>query len=306
MTQTKYWKPIKILVTAAALVLAFGLLIFPILSEALLTEEAQEDVLAKAIPFISIFITIILMFVLLIFMVALRFNRQIPYRTYRPVESLIVFGILIGVFFLFQPWELISFRYGFLWLLGSLIAFMLWSHLVPHTARVQVDPPEYANQYWIAVLVLAAAGGVLGDLGYAAYVLVTGILVYILWSHARPNAVISTASFPAFNSSHYILAGVLALVVLGITTGIILNVSQPAEPYGYTQRQWDRGLRDEQKQVIIDEADSTYQSFTIPFAFFMGLIPAGAVFFLARETAASVMPDVSPSSPQVMAASRSS
>jgi hypothetical protein len=291
MLPAKYMKPIQILGTAAVLVLLFGLVIFPPLSESAFSEETQDSVLVSAIPFVAVFVTIILMFALLITLAALRFNGSIPYRTHHPIELLIIFGILCGVFFLFQPWELVSFRYGFLWLLGSTLGFTLWSHIVPRASRIEQEAPEYATWYGGGVIVLAILAALVFGVSYGAYLLVTGILVYILWSQGRPAAYATEPHLPAFQLQHYLIAGVLGLVLTAVIVGVVLSASNPEEPYGYSQRMWDRGLREEQKAQIIQEAEDTYQQFTIPFAVFMSLIPGSILFFLAREIAASDMPE---------------
>ena len=284
MIADKYWPPIKYLGSASILLLLFGLIFDP-LSEALLSEDTRGSVLVNSIPFVAVFITIILLFILLIFMVALRFNRLIPYRTYRPVELLIIFGIACGVFFLFQPWQLVSFQYGFMWLLGATLSFIVWSHVIPHSAREQTELPETSSRYWVGAAVVIVLVGLIMGLEYGAYALLTSALVFILWGHFQPQT--TQEGLPAFTSGNNMTAGVLALVVMVIIAGVIISAGKPQEPYGYTQRQWDRGLREEQKAEIIAEAEDTYEQFTIPFGVFMALLPAGAVFFIAREASAS-------------------
>ena len=230
---SKYFGPLKWLGGSIIGVLLFGWL-FPVLIEPLLSEATRDSVLVLAIPFVTRFIALILFFILLIFMIALRYNNKIPYRTYRPIELIIMAGIIVGVVCLFQPWHIVSYEYGFLLLLISTLLFILWSHVVPQHKKAQTNLPVFKPVHH-------AIGAVLG-------VLVLGVLVYTLSMAAKPEA-----------------------------------------PYGYTDRQWNRGLREEQRQQIIEEEESTYQNFSVPFFVFMSLFPAGLVYFAAREVSAGLV-----------------
>lgn len=126
----KYLGPIKWLGGAAILVLLFGLLWTP-LSSILFSEETRNSVLILAIPFVAYFVSILLLFVLLIVLAAVRFNGKIQPRTYRGIEYTLVGGIIVGVACLFQPWTLVPYRYGFVMLVASTLGFILWSHVLP-------------------------------------------------------------------------------------------------------------------------------------------------------------------------------
>lgn len=230
---SKYLGPIKILGTSAVIVFLFGR-IFPPLSKELLSEDTRDSVLVRAIPFVTVFVSIILLYILLIFMVAIRFNGKIPYRTYRPIELTIIAGILIGIFCLFQPWQLIGYEYGFLLLLASTIGFIMWSHIVPQSAANGKD-----------------------------------LAPFELWHHA--------------------VALIAALLVLGVFAYNFTQNEKPVAPYGYTQRQWDRGLRPERKAEIIKEAEDTYNTYEVPFLIFISIGPALPVYFFLREILASIM-----------------
>ena len=286
MISDKYLPPIKNLGTASIVLLLLALLFNP-LSKALLSEDTRDSVLVSSIPFVAVFITIILLFILMIFMVVLRFNRLIPYRTYRPVELLCIFGIGTGVFFLFQPWQLVSFQYGFLCLLVATLTFIVWSHVMPHSARVETDLPESSSRYWIGAAIVIVLVGIILGIEYGAYALLTSILLFIVWSYFNPEANSQYAGLKPFTSRDNLIAAVLGLIVLVAVAGIIISGNTPKEPYGYSQRQWDRGLRDEQKVEIIAEAEDTFNQFTIPFGLFMSLLPASAVFFISREALAA-------------------
>lgn len=143
----RYLAPTEILGVAALLVFIFGRVFNAATSDKV--EKGEASVLVQAIPFAATFITIILIFILLIFIVAIRFNGKMPYRTYRPIELLIMGGIAGGVFALFQPWEIVSYRYGFLLLLISTISFILWSHVTPQTAKSGENLPSFTSLHHI-------------------------------------------------------------------------------------------------------------------------------------------------------------
>jgi len=283
---SKYIPPIKYLGSAAIILLITGISLPSILG-IFLDEDRLQGVLIKALPFLGVFLCILMLFILLIFMVAMRLNTKLPYRTHRPIEVLTIFGIFTGVFFLFQPWQLIGYQYGFLWLLVSTLTFILWSHVVPRSARIEQEYPEYTNYYWAGAGALILFVGIFIQIEYGAYLLLTSILFFILMTYLQPVQTRTDHEIPPITSTHQIVAGVFGLVIAAIVAGALISVNAPAEPYGYSQRQWDRGLRDEQKQEIIDDAETTFVQFTIPFSIFMSLLPGSFVFFVVREIMAS-------------------
>jgi hypothetical protein len=149
---SKYINPIKWLGGAAVIIVVLGQLFTPF-SNVFLSEETRNGVLVRSIPFVTVFIGILLLFILTIALVALRFNSKIPARSYSGVEYTIVLGIVIGVVCLFQPWSIVPYRYGFILLLGSTLGFILWSHVTPSSAKADEDlPPLTSKQHIIAGL----------------------------------------------------------------------------------------------------------------------------------------------------------
>jgi hypothetical protein len=124
---------------------AFGVL-FGVLTPSIFSEEALNSVLLNAIPFFSIFVGILLLFILTIALLAIRFNGKIPGRTYRGVENTIIATILIAVVCLFQPWNIVPYRYGFVLLLLSTLAFIVWSHIAPPRADYDQHIPALTPQ----------------------------------------------------------------------------------------------------------------------------------------------------------------
>ena len=94
-------------------------------------EQMAKNVLLSAIPFILIFIAIILSFVALIQLVGSAINGRIALRSHRVVETLTIIGILFGIFGIYQPWSFGLYPIGFIVLLFSILAFILWSHTYP-------------------------------------------------------------------------------------------------------------------------------------------------------------------------------
>jgi magnesium-transporting ATPase (P-type) len=100
-----------------------------------LTEAKQQEVLIKAIPFVAIFVAIVLAFICLIVIAAVTLEGKVPLRSYRPIEYLLIAGIILGTVGLFQGWKLFVYEFGFLGVLFSLLLFMIWSHLTPMPLR---------------------------------------------------------------------------------------------------------------------------------------------------------------------------
>lgn len=232
MIPQKYMPPIKYLGGSIVILLLLGLVVYPLIDNAFFTDEIRSEVLISSIPFVAIFVSIILAYVLFMFIFAYRFNRKIPYRTHRAIELTIIAGIVIGVIALFQPVQLVGYQYGFIWLLGATLTFILWSHVTPQPLSEAENLPPFSTRDQVGGFVVAA-------------------------------------------------------VVMIIILTIFIGQARPVEPYGYTQRQWERGLNDEQKQAIIVEAESTFRTFTVPYFIVMGLLPSVLVFFAAREVIAS-------------------
>ena len=149
---SQYKRPLMKLGIAIVIFLVLGVL-FSSLSETVLSEEQQDEVLFMALPFVLIFVAIILAFITLIVIIAILFNGKLPQRLYRPIEMLTIAGILLGIFGLFQPWKLFSYQYGFLLLLVSTLWFIVWSHVTPRQARTTTGLPPITRRAQIGGLV---------------------------------------------------------------------------------------------------------------------------------------------------------
>jgi hypothetical protein len=123
--------PVGLLVVVVILLLV-GALAGPVIHALASADELASNVLLSALPFILIFAAIILTFIGVIAYVASLLNHRLPERIYRPIESLLIAGIVLGVVGMFQPWLFILYQIGFGLLLFSTLGFILWSHVIPH------------------------------------------------------------------------------------------------------------------------------------------------------------------------------
>ncbi len=122
---------------AAVICFGLGLVARPVINSSFSEKELATNVLLSAIPFILIFVAIILVFISLIWLLGSVLNHTVPARIYRPIESIIIAGIVLGILGMFQPWAFALYKIGFPLLLTSTLAFIVWSHIVPK--RIQRD-----------------------------------------------------------------------------------------------------------------------------------------------------------------------
>jgi len=116
---------------SVAILLILGSIAGPLIRSNFTEKERAANVFLEAIPFILIFVAIILTFITLIVLVASVLNDNIPHRKHQFVERIIIFGIVGGVVGMFQPWWFLAYKYGFSVLLISTLSFILWSHIRP-------------------------------------------------------------------------------------------------------------------------------------------------------------------------------
>jgi Na+-transporting NADH:ubiquinone oxidoreductase subunit NqrE len=116
---------------AMVITLIIGLAANPLISSITTEEQLARNVLLSAIPFIFIFVSIILAFITVTWLLASMLSQNISERVYRPVEYVIIAGIVLGIIGMFQPWWFAGYRLGFFLLFFSTLAFILWSHIVP-------------------------------------------------------------------------------------------------------------------------------------------------------------------------------
>jgi hypothetical protein len=138
MTRIRPLIPLKLLIAAAVL---FGLSFAarPALTALVPGFETTTNILISAIPFLLIFVPIILCFMSLIVFVSKLLSQQVPERIYKVIEYVFIAGIFLGIISMFQPWVFALFKIGFFVLFGSLLGFMVWSHVAMKQARRQAQ-----------------------------------------------------------------------------------------------------------------------------------------------------------------------
>ena len=132
--------PVKLLV-AAAVVFSLSFTARPLIDALVPQEQATSDVLIISIPFLLIFVPIILSYMAVIVFVGKLLRERIPERVYRAIEYVFIAGIALGILSMFQPWLFALFKIGFLVLLASTLGFILWSHVVMKRTRRQESRP---------------------------------------------------------------------------------------------------------------------------------------------------------------------
>jgi hypothetical protein len=128
--------PIALPLIALGLII-LGLLAGPFIQSRATPEQLDDNVLLSAIPFILIFVAIILFFITLIVLIATWLSNSISARAYKIVESILIAGIVLGIIGMFQPWLFAAYKYGFLVLLFSTLSFIVWSHVTPRHEEIQ-------------------------------------------------------------------------------------------------------------------------------------------------------------------------
>ena len=124
---------------ATVILLALGLAAGPLIRSTATEEQLARNVLLSALPFILIFIAIVLIYMTIIWAVASALNDQVSARTFKIIEYVAIGGILFGIFGMLQPWVFPLFRIGFMVLLFSTLFYILWSHIRPrgvHAGRM--------------------------------------------------------------------------------------------------------------------------------------------------------------------------
>ena len=134
MTRIRQLIPLKLLI-AAALLYGLSFLVRPMLDFLVPDLQSSSDVLVIAIPFLMVFVPIILSFMALIVFVSKLLHQRVPERLYKSIEYVFIAGIVLGIISMFQAWTFLLFKPGFFILFGSLLGFMIWSHVAMKRER---------------------------------------------------------------------------------------------------------------------------------------------------------------------------
>jgi hypothetical protein len=130
--------PIALPAIAAALIV-LGFIASRVIPTMVTEQQLATNVLLSAIPFILIFVGILLFYITLIVLVASALNGLVAPRVYTIITRVIIAGILLGIFGMFQPWVMAFYTRGFSVLLFATLAYILWSHVTPAFEDVQEE-----------------------------------------------------------------------------------------------------------------------------------------------------------------------
>jgi hypothetical protein len=308
---TKYLGPIKWLGGIALILFAVALVFGPLTSG--LPEETRRSVLLNAAPFFATFVGILLLFILLIVIVATRFNGKVPGRTYQSVEITIILGIVVGVICLFQSWSNTPYQYGFSLLLISTLAFILWSHVVPHSASGEGEPTSGLTTWQrIMALVTGFLAGLLFSINtvfqllavilnttdvssqpilsfvsnnllpvHGFFFLVASIMLFWVLSRSTESPL------SALDVRNNIVGGLAAFVIVVLLMGSLSAANSPKPPYGLRDRVYN-SYDDPRKAQVAMEAEVEFQKVEFPFLIIFSAFPAIIVYFIAREAVVGV------------------
>ena len=101
-----------------------------------------DQTLGDIVGFITNFGTILLGGAFFLAFVAANVNGKIPRRLHTIVELVIIFFLVVGIVCMFQPLAIEIYSTGFNVLMFSLLAFIVWSHLIPKMPSEETDEAE--------------------------------------------------------------------------------------------------------------------------------------------------------------------
>lgn len=123
----------------AVLLIVLGFVASRVIPAVATEQQLSTNVLLSAIPFILIFVGILLLYITLIVLVASALNGLVSPRVYNIITRVIIAGILLGILGMFQAVNMAFYTYGFPVLLYSTLAYILWSHVTPAFEDVQEE-----------------------------------------------------------------------------------------------------------------------------------------------------------------------
>lgn len=129
--------PVGLLI-AIVVLLILGIVAMQLIPAVVPEDELNKNVLLAAIPFILIFIAILLTYITLIVIVATAINDLVNPRLYTWVMRVIIASIILGVLGMFQAIAIQFYTHGFQLLFIATLTYILWSHVRP--ARVVETP----------------------------------------------------------------------------------------------------------------------------------------------------------------------
>lgn len=133
-------RPAYVLPVLSAVLALIGFLYSEFILEAIPETTRIDNVIVIAVPFICYFVAILLIYIFLINLFTQILNHKISPRIYKPLNFLIIAGIIGGILMMLQPFTIVLYKASFMVVLVSLLLFMFWSHVIP--AHVPEDEEE--------------------------------------------------------------------------------------------------------------------------------------------------------------------
>src|SRR5437667_9877535 len=94
-----------------------------------------------AVYFVAGFVLVLGAYIAFVVIVSVRLGPANSPRAYAIVERIIIGGILAGTALMFQPWLPAGLHWGFLLLLSSTLACIVWSHVTPKPTAAESRGP---------------------------------------------------------------------------------------------------------------------------------------------------------------------
>lgn len=116
------------------LLFALGWFTIPLATPTLQPGQDPPNVIVTLVPFIFFLFGILVALITFIILLATLVNGRVPEAVYRPIETLLIAGVIVGVLGMIQPWQIALFQWSFLLLLGCTLGYIVWSHLVPRVS----------------------------------------------------------------------------------------------------------------------------------------------------------------------------
>jgi hypothetical protein len=133
----RFRPPIRLLVIAAVLII-LGFVILPITSEPPEKVTAMT-VLITGIPFLLVFVGILLTYIALIITLSRYFSGYISQKSLNPIFYACIIGIVAGIILMFQPIAKVLYTIGFIILLISLLSFIAVSHITARRELIETQ-----------------------------------------------------------------------------------------------------------------------------------------------------------------------
>ncbi len=134
--------PPRGLLIAIPLLLVLAVIFTPLVTSVMPPEQYDRAILLQAVPFLAVFIAILLIFISSIVVLAKLLNNNVSPTVHRTIELTIIGGIFAGLLGMFQPFAIELYQLGFLLLLFSTLAFIAWSHVTPGAGQYKTGTPR--------------------------------------------------------------------------------------------------------------------------------------------------------------------